>query len=73
MSANKHRTHSPVPISTEYLKFLGEFKPCPLHSCKGSLTEVYVRYENRGKIKKELECSTCGKIWRERKENWKNK
>lgn len=35
---------------------------CPRRSCGGLLTEVWVRYKDQGPIRKEKECTTCGKV-----------
>jgi len=67
MASNKHRTNQPIPISTDYLqKELGGFLLCPKRNCNGSLVEVFVRYEKGQEARREMECSTCGKVVRPR-------
>jgi len=48
-------------ISEEYLKSLGKIYTCP-KGCGGTMIEVYVRYDGDRELKKEFECSKCGKI-----------
>lgn len=48
-------------ISEEYLKSLGPIYRCP-KGCGGTMIQVYVRYKQGDKIRKEYECSRCGKI-----------
>ncbi len=48
-------------ISEEYLKSLGPIYKCP-RGCGGTMIQVYVRYKQGDKARKEYECSKCGKI-----------
>ena len=50
-----------ISISENYLESLGPMYKCP-KGCGGTMIQVYVRYEQGGEIKKEYECSKCGKV-----------
>jgi hypothetical protein len=51
-----------VPDPSEaYLDSLGNHLFCPL-KCGGNLVPVLVRYKEGDRLKKELECTKCGKV-----------
>lgn len=73
MSSNKHRTTQLEGSSLSYMRDeLGISNTCPRvkrksgmqERCQGNLVDVYVRYEPRGPVLKEQECSYCGKVVR---------
>ena len=50
-----------IRISESYLEDIAPICKCP-KKCGGTMIQVYVRYEQGGDIKKEWECSKCGKV-----------
>jgi len=50
-----------ISASESYLESLGPVYKCP-KSCGGTMVEVYVSYEPQGQLKKEWECTKCGKV-----------
>lgn len=61
--SNKHHTNSLLSVALDYVKeMLGEWKKCLRKNCTGTMLSVLVRYEDKGKIYEEMECSTCGKV-----------
>lgn len=50
-----------ISVSESYLESLGPVYKCP-KGCGGTLIPVYVSYEQQGQLKKEWECSKCGKV-----------
>ena len=48
---------------TEVLEIVEQ---CPRRTCDGTLTKVLVRYKPNTPLKEEKECSTCGKVFRDR-------
>jgi len=56
-------SHSASNCSGQYVEqVLNITEECARRGCKGTMTEVWVQYTPHGPIKKEKECSTCGKV-----------
>jgi len=77
MSHSKHHPKEPLGVTLRYVKEeLGQKRKCPRRGCHGCMVEVWVRYENRGPINHEQECTECGKtvkdprFKRERDRHW---
>jgi len=41
---------------------LGLTRKCNRKNCPGILTQVWVRYKDKGPLQKEEECTCCGKV-----------
>ena len=60
--SNKHQTNHLEGVALRYLKTeLPILRNCPRGKCEGTMTIVWVRYQDHGPINLEQECTICGK------------
>lgn len=58
---NKHSYCAPIYVK----EYLGPVKYCTKRSCSGKMVEVFVRYKDHGPIRKEFECTSCGRTMKD--------